>query len=321
MSYIYFNKNGATSCVKTVSTQPTGHYLGVNVNGNAEYVRLANNTNGKICVNIGGSAYSTAEYPENTDFLITPEFICKRRASTETLCVYANGSLILNSSGTSCTAINIPDNAVITICGPYSGCYGNWTLNEEYLALNFTERNACFSINATTEVTRGCGYTYHSATDGEGCNYVCSVDGGLPSQPAQYINTYLYAYCFTTAHAYNGSVNVKANNGNDVYTSCTTSFSGTMNPGSVTAVNICFPAMTNMCNYNNDRAYASYMGLSFNGCCFLNNNECPRMYCCGFTGEPVGPVNPTEGPWWWSGTGGGIYRLEFKDYSFTRCTI
>lgn len=317
MAYIYFNNNGSTSCVKTVTTQPSGHYIGVNVNGNAEYVKLANNTSGKMCVNIGGSTYSTAEYPENTDFLITPDFICKRRASTETLCIYANGTQIMSTSGTGCNDISIPDNAVITICGPYSGCYSNWTLNDGYLALNFAEQDACFRVDATALATCNCGYVYNSAVDGEGCNYVCSVSdtytGAIGSKSCitvSLLNT-------TTSHCYNGSFTIKANNGLNVYTTCTTAFSG--NAPNVFEVN--FPTMAGMCMYDNDRAYASYIGLEFNGRCFINSTECPRMYCCEFVGSPNGSVSYPSGTFWWSGNGAGNHCLEFKDYSFTRCTI
>lgn len=317
MSYIYFNKNGATSCVKTTTTQPSGHYIGVNINGNAEYVKLANNTNGKMCVNIGGSTYSTAEYPENTDLLITSDFICKRRSSTETLCIYANGTQIMSTSGTGCNSISIPDNAVITICGPYSGCYNNWTLNDGYLALNFTEQNACFQVNATTLATCGCGFKYHSEVDGEGCNYICSVDGawyGVIGSNSCILVTLVNT---TTSHCYNGSFTIKANNGDNVYTTCTTSFS--CNVASFFAVN--FPNMTNMCMYDNDRAYASYIGIELNGCCLLNNTACPVMYCCEFEGLPVGSVSYPSGTFWWSGTGEGNYCLPFKDYSFTRVEV
>lgn len=317
MAYIYFNKNGATSCVKTIATQPSGHYLGVNVNGNAEYVKLANNTNGKMCVNIGGLTYSTAEYPENTDFLITPDFICKRRASTETLCIYANGTQIMSTSGTGCCNISIPEDAVITICGPYSGCYCNWTLNDGYLALNFTEQNACFHVNATALPTAGCGYCYNSAVDGEGCNYVCSVDstwygaiGGDSCIIVLLSNT-------TTSHCYNGSFTIKANNGRGVYTTCTTTFNG--NASNFFKVN--FPSMTNMCMYDNDYAYASYIGIELNGCCLLNNTACPAELCCGFTGSSVGAAQYPSGIWWWSGTGDGNHCLSFKDYSFTRVEV
>lgn len=155
MSYIYFNKNGATSCVKTVSTQPSGHYLGVNVNGNAEYVKLANNTNGKICVNISGSTWSTAEYPETTDILITPDFICKRTATTEALCVYCGSTLLLNTAGTACCPISIPDNATITICGPVNACYLSATMQDGYYAANVTRSCACISMTASA-----CSSTY-----------------------------------------------------------------------------------------------------------------------------------------------------------------
>jgi len=318
MSYIYFNKSGATSCVKTTTIQPGGHYIGVNINGNAEYVKLANNTNGKMCVNIGGSTYSTTEYPENTDLLITSDFICKRRASTETLCIYANGTQIMSTSGTGCNSISIPDNAIITICGPYSGCYNNWTLNDGYLALNFTEQNAYFYINTSTIPAVGCGFTYHSEVNGDGCNYICSVDGGSGDGS---IDATIYANCFTTAHTYSGSVTTKANNGNNVYTTCATTFSGTLSPNGFYDANICFPAMTGMCMYDNDDAYASYIGLELNGCCFINSTECPRMYCCAFRGKPNGSVSYPSGDFWWSGEGGGIHCLTFKDYSFTRVEI
>lgn len=318
MAYLYNNLNGTVSCVKLTTSQPSGHYLAVNVAGVPNYVKLANNTSGKICVNLNGSTYSTAEYPENTDLLITSDFICKRRASTETLCIYANGTQIMSTSGTGCNNISIPDNAVITICGPYSGCYNNWTLNDGYLALNFTEQDACFYINATASAAEGCGFTYHSEVDGEGCNYACSVDGG-PGNGT--IGTTIYALCFTTAHTYSGSVTTKANNGCDVYTTCATTFSGTLNPNNVSTVDICFPAMTGMCMYDNNCAYASYVGLELNGCCFINSTECPRMYCCAFVGNPNGTVSYPSGDFWWSGTGAGIHCLRFKDYSFTRCTI
>lgn len=317
MSYIYWNKNGTTSCVKTVSTQPSGHYLGVNVNGNAEYVKLANNTNGKICVNISGSTYSTAEYPENTDILVTTDFICKRTASTETLCIYANGTQIMSASGTGCNAISIPEDAVITICGPYSGCYCNWTLNDGYLALNFTEQNACISVSASTYATCNCGYVYNSAVDGDGCNYVCSVDstwtgptGGKSCILVSLSNT-------TTSHCYSGSFTIKANNGNNVYTTCTTSFNGDASDFFI----VNFPTMTNMCMYDNNCAYASYIGLELNGCCFINSTACPAQFCCGFEGRPGGAVTYPSGTFWWSGTGDGFHCLTFKDYSFTRCTI
>lgn len=148
MSYIYFNKNGTTSCVKAVTSQPSGHYLAVNVAGVPNYVKLANNTSGKICVNLNGSTYSTAEYPETTDLLITSDFICKRTATTEALCVYCGSTLLLNTAGTACNAISIPDNATITICGPVNACYLSATLNDGYYAANVTRSCACISMSA-----------------------------------------------------------------------------------------------------------------------------------------------------------------------------
>ena len=148
MSYIYFNKNGTTSCVKTVTTQPSGHYLAVNVAGVPNYVKLANNTSGKICVNLNGSTYSTAEYPETTDILVTSDYICKRTATTEAICIYCGSTLLLNTAGTACCPISIPDNATITICGPMDACYLSATLNDGYYAANVTRSCACISMTA-----------------------------------------------------------------------------------------------------------------------------------------------------------------------------
>jgi len=321
MPALYFNNGGVTCCTPLRTYQPAGsHYLGVSVSGTPYYLQLSASSTHPMKVNIGGTQYAPIVYPTNTDILITPTFICKRRASTEALCFYSNGNLILNTAGTACCAISIPDDDVITICGPYSGCYNNWTLNDGYLALNFTEQNACFYINATTQVTSGCGFTYHSEVDGDGYNYVCSVDGG-PAASGHNIYTIIYALCFTTTHTYSGSVTTKANNGDNVYTTCATTFSGTLNPNCFDNVNICFPAMTNMCMHDNNCAYASYIGLELNGCCFINSTSCPAMYCCGFEGSPAGAVLYPAGIFWWSGSGAGIHCLTFKDYSFTRVEV
>lgn len=317
MAKLYWNNNGVTCCFPLTTTQPSGHSLAVNNNGTTQYLKLSAGATSALNVNINGTQYGAVSYPENTDILITPSFVCKRRASSEELCIYANGNLILNTASTSCTAISITEDAVITICGPYSGCYCNWTLNDGYLALNFTEQNACIHIKATALPTEGCGYTYNSAVDGEGCNYVCSVSdtwvgavGGKTCINVALFNT-------TTSHCYNGSFTIKANNGRGVYTTCTTTFNG--NASNFFEVN--FPAMTNMCMYDNDYAYASYIGIELNGCCLLNNTACPVALCCGFTGLPVGSVQYPSGIWWWSGTGDGNHCLSFKDYSFTRVEV
>lgn len=319
MAKLYYNYNGVTcSTPNLATTAPSGHYLAVNNGGTTYYQKLRTGTcAGVPNVNISGTAYSFAYYPENTDFLITPSFICKRRASAEALCVYANGNLILNTASTSCTAISIPDNAVITICGPYSGCYNNWTLNDGYLALNFTEQDACFRVDATADVTCNCGYVYNSTVDGEGCNYVCSVSDTYTGAIGSKSCVTVFLLNTTTSHCYNGSFTIKANNGLNVYTTCTTSFNG--NASNFFEVN--FPTMAGMCMYDNDCAFASYIGLELNGCCFINSTECPRMYCCQFVGKPNGTVAYPSGFFWWSGNGAGNCYLTFKDYSFTRVEV
>lgn len=164
MSKIYWNNNGTTCCFPLTSTQPSGHYIGVNVSGTPQYVKLSAGVTSALNINIGGTQYGAVSYPETTDLLITPDFICKRTATTEALCIYANGTQILNTSGTACCPISIPDNATITICGPVNACYLSATMQDGYYAANVTRSCACISLsaNACTQTfeTNSCACIY-----------------------------------------------------------------------------------------------------------------------------------------------------------------
>lgn len=164
MSKIYWNNNGTTCCFPLTSTQPSGHYLGVNVSGTPQYVKLSAGVTSALNINIGGTQYGAVSYPETTDLLITSDFICKRTATTEALCVYANGTLVLNTAGTACNVISIPDNATITICGPVNACYLSATMQDGYYAANVTRSCACISMSAeaitNTYETNSCACIY-----------------------------------------------------------------------------------------------------------------------------------------------------------------
>lgn len=150
MAKLYYNYNGVTCCTPNLATTaPSGHYLAINNGGTTYYQKLrAGTCAGVPNVNIGGTAYSFAYYPDNTDILITPSFICKKVITTEALCIYANGTQILNTSGTACCPISIPDNATITICGPVNACYLSATLQDGYYAANVTRSCACIYLSA-----------------------------------------------------------------------------------------------------------------------------------------------------------------------------
>lgn len=257
MSYIYFNKNGTTSCVKTVTTQPSGHYLAVNVAGVPNYVKLANNTSGKICVNLNGSTYSTAEYPETTDILVTSDFICKRTATTEALCIYANGTQILNTAGTACCPISIPDNATITICGPVNACYLSATMQDGYYAANVTRSCACISMSA-----EACTQTFE--TNSSACIYG-EYDWEEQIDCQTWVASCPVNQCFTV-----GGVNLTGTHTiSAAVTSCIQNLSCT------TTCSITLPSGTHLCSYITPMATGSLTGnakagIPFCSCFKLN---------------------------------------------------
>ena len=164
MSKLYWNNNGTTCCFPLTSTQPSGHYLGVNVSGSPQYVKLSAGVTSALNINIGGTQYGAVSYPETTDILVTSDFVCKRTATTEALCIYANGTQILNTAGTACCPISIPDNATIVICGPVNACYLSATMQDGYYAANVTRSCACISMTAgsctNTLETNSCACIY-----------------------------------------------------------------------------------------------------------------------------------------------------------------
>ncbi len=148
MAKLYWKNNGTTRCFHLTVTQPSGHSLAVNNNGTTQYLKLSAGATSALNVNLNGTQYGAVSYPENTDILVTSDFICKRTATTEALCIYANGTQILNTAGTACNAISIPDNATITICGPVNACYLSATMQDGYYAANVTRQCACISMTA-----------------------------------------------------------------------------------------------------------------------------------------------------------------------------
>ena len=293
MAYLYNNNNGVVSCVKLTTSQPSGHYLAVNIAGVPNYVKLANNTSGKICVNLSGSTWSTADYPETTDLLVTSDFVCKRTATTEALCIYANGTQILNTAGTACCPISIPDNATIVICGPVNACYLSATMQDGYYAANVTRSCACISMTAgsctLTLETNSCACIY-----GE-YDWEQSIDcqTWVASCPVSQCFT-VYGANLTGTHTISGTVTSYVQNLSCATTCSFTLPSGTSNyscitpmaTGSLTGdatVGIPFCSCFKLNGANMGAAGCGTMCLngsytSFSGYCDANTKYC---YCFG----------------------------------------
>lgn len=184
MAKLYYKYNGVTCSTPNLTTVvPSGHYVAVNNGGTTYYQKLrAGTCAGVPNVNIGGTTYSFAYYPEGTNILVTPSFACKNGSTTCALCLYYGSTLLLNSNSSVCNSISIPDNATVKVC--IDGWdYGSYQLQDGYLALNTTESSEQIYVSVSTSCSEYASTYIISCcqTDDDTCYcYLSCIYGGYP---------------------------------------------------------------------------------------------------------------------------------------------
>ena len=327
MSKIYFNNNGTTCCFPLTSAQPTGHYIGVNVSGTPQYVKLSAGASSALNVNIGGTQYGAVSYPETTDILVTSDFICKRTATTEALCFYSNDNLILNTAGATCCPISIPDNATITICGPMDACYLSATMQDGYYAANVTRRCACievsYKLNDTATIAACTYYDY----DWEQSIYCAYWVGIGTDQCPNYNYVCINGHNLTGTHNVSASVTTCLERGDGGCISCTKNYTATLVAAGGCYHTCCgsFYPQGSFCAHCLDYSNGIYgcTSLSLNGTVILTN-QCNHVDSSGTWGtssqNAINYGNISFDACYAAHTSGSACCC-FGTYSFTRCQI
>lgn len=322
MAKLYWKNNGATCCFPLTTTQPSGHYLAVSNNGTTQYVKLSAGVTSALNVNINGTQYGAVSYPETTDLLVTSDFICKRTATTEALCVYANGNLILNTAGTACNNISIPDNATITICGPANAVYLSETMADGYYAANVTRSCACiqvsYRLNCSSTIDAAAYYEYDWEQQIDCCTWYCI--GGDTCPHYSYVT--VYGHGLTGTHTVSASVVTNLQKGSSSacgYLTCTCNINTTVTPSECSR---CFTGKLYQsgsfcsCELAYSDGVPGYATISINGTACAS--EAIRFM-------PAGALASTNAINYLSSCFCvGSYVDEyccFGTYTFTRCTI